>query len=69
MVFRYCEERNQFYLAGKEKCITVFSISKVSQHVKVWTIGVNRVIADFEVFPYFDTIAIADEHNELRLLH
>ena len=35
----------------------------------MWTFPINKIITDFEVFPYFDTIIIADENNEIKLMH
>jgi hypothetical protein len=67
--FKYSDEKNQFYLCGKEKVITIFSINRSGNPSKIWNFPINKIITDFEVFPYFDTIVIADENNEIRLMH
>ncbi len=58
--FKYSDEKNQFYLCGKEKTITIFTISRSGNPSKIWNFPINKLITDFEVFPYFDTIVIAD---------
>lgn len=68
-IFKYSEEKNTFYLAGKEKTITMFSINRNHTTFKIWNLQINKIITDFEVFPYFDTILICDESHDIRLIH
>jgi len=67
--FRYSDEKNQFYLCGLEKNITAFSISRNGTPSKIWNFQTNKVIYDFELFPYFDTIVVIDENHDVKLMH
>ena len=67
--FKYSDEKNQFYLCGVEKNITAFSINRSGNPSRIWTFQTNRIITDFELFPYFDTVVVADENHEVKLMH
>lgn len=69
MHFKYSDDKNQFYVCGLEKSLTMFSMSRYGYPSKLVTISINKIIADFEIFPYYDTIVISDENNDLRLIH
>jgi len=67
--FTYSEERNEFYLIGKdEKYITIFTLNKISGDPnKIWTFPTNQIIVDFELFPYHNSIVILDSRNNLKV--
>lgn len=67
---KFSEEGNTFYLTGREeKAITIFNIARNHQSFKISTFPINRIIADFEIFPHFETILISDDAHDLRLIH
>jgi len=47
----------------------MFSMSRNGSPSKLMTFSINKIIADFELFPYYETIVISDENNEIRLIH
>ena len=67
--FTYCEENNQFYLLGKnEKYITIFTLNKITgEPSKIWTFPTTQIIADFDVFPYHNSLLVLDVKNNLKV--
>lgn len=67
---KFSEEGNTFYLTGREeKAITIFTLPRNHGSFKISTLLINRIVTDFEVFPYFEAILISDDTHDLRLLH
>lgn len=46
----------------------MFTIARSKKSFKTWNKSINKVIVDFEVFPFYDTILITDESHNLRLI-
>jgi hypothetical protein len=47
----------------------MFTIARSRQTFKSWTFSINKVIVDFEMFPFYETLLIVDESHDLRLVH
>lgn len=47
----------------------MFNIARNQTISKIRTFAINKIIADFDVFPYFDAILVSDDSHDLRLIH